>query len=182
MQYVSTVREMVSRGKYRHPELSTRIEKAALIALFREIEFQADGSYLVESDTTPGTRYRAFHGYSLGNQLLALVQCHERGLPPGPIATFQRWKELGRHVRRAEKALVLCRPMPYTRRRTGHRFEHFWALLANTGLRVREAAGLRWQDVFQDQEGAQPPAEGALLPMPLRGHEEGPLPRLEEAL
>ena len=51
--------------------------------------------------TEPGTistAYSAFHNYSLGNQLLALGQCLARGIQPGPLATFQRWKELGRHV------------------------------------------------------------------------------------
>jgi hypothetical protein len=42
--------------------------------------------------------YFAFHGYSLGNQILALVQCAERGIGPGPIASFNRWKERGRFV------------------------------------------------------------------------------------
>jgi len=49
--------------------------------------------------------YSRFHNYSVGNQLLELFQCAARGLQPGPIATFVRWKELGRHVRRREKAL-----------------------------------------------------------------------------
>src|SRR5437879_5369223 len=60
--------------------------------------------------------YRAFHQYSLGNQLLAWSQCLARGIQPGPMATFQRWRELGRHVRRGEKALVLCRPVTVKRR------------------------------------------------------------------
>ncbi len=47
--------------------------------------------------------YRQFHNYSLGNQLLALSQCLARGIQPGPIATFQRWKELGRYVRKARR-------------------------------------------------------------------------------
>jgi antirestriction protein ArdC len=55
--------------------------------------------------------YRQFYGYSLGNVLLALSQCLARGIQPGPIATFQRWKELGRFVRRGEKAITLCRPV-----------------------------------------------------------------------
>ena len=41
--------------------------------------------------TEPGIvsrAYSAFHGYSIGNQLLAMVQCAERGITPGPIATF----------------------------------------------------------------------------------------------
>jgi hypothetical protein len=33
--------------------------------------------------------YSAFHTFSLGNQLLAAMQCAERGLPLGPLASFQ---------------------------------------------------------------------------------------------
>ena len=55
--------------------------------------------------------YRQFHSYSIGNQLLAMVQCHERGLEPGPMATYPKWKELGRQVRKGEKALTLCMPI-----------------------------------------------------------------------
>jgi antirestriction protein ArdC len=62
--------------------------------------------------------YRAFHNYSLGNQLLAWAQCIQRGIEPGPIATFQRWKELGRYVRKGEKAITLCRPVTVKRTTT----------------------------------------------------------------
>ncbi len=55
--------------------------------------------------------YSRFHNYSVGNQLLALMQCQARGLQPGPIATFMRWKELGRHVCKGEKAITLCMPV-----------------------------------------------------------------------
>jgi hypothetical protein len=55
--------------------------------------------------------YTAFHGYSIGNQLLALAQCVERGIAPGPISTFMGWKEKGRYVKRGEKALTLCMPV-----------------------------------------------------------------------
>jgi antirestriction protein ArdC len=67
--------------------------------------------------TEPGViseAYSAFHGYSIGNQLLALIQCRARGIQPGPIATFPRWKERGRLVRKGERALTLV--MPVTRR------------------------------------------------------------------
>jgi len=63
------------------------------------------------------TAYTAFHGYSIGNQILALVQCAERGIMPGPIATFMGWKDKGRCVRKGEKAIVLC--MPITAKRKG---------------------------------------------------------------
>jgi len=74
---------------------------------------------LIEAVTKPGLimkAYSAFYSYSVSNQLLALVQCQLRGLQPGPINTFPKWKELGRHVKRGERALTLC--MPITRRRS----------------------------------------------------------------
>lgn len=67
--------------------------------------------------TEPGTLaacYGAFWRYSLGNQLLALMQCGMRGIEPGPIATFKRWQALGRQVRKGERALALCMPRPTT--------------------------------------------------------------------
>jgi len=74
---------------------------------------------LVEAVNKPGLimkAYSAFHSYSLGNQLLALVQCQMRGLQPGPINTFPKWRELGRHVKRGERALLLCMPITCKRR------------------------------------------------------------------
>ncbi len=68
--------------------------------------------------TEPGiisTAYRQFHNYSLGNQLLAWGQCLERGLTPGPLATFPKWKELGRHVCKGAKAITLCQPVTVKR-------------------------------------------------------------------
>ena len=61
--------------------------------------------------------YRRFYGqYSLGNRIFALWQCAERGIEPGPLASFGKWKELGRFVKKGEKAIALC--MPLTRHRT----------------------------------------------------------------
>ena len=72
---------------------------------------------LVEAVNKPGLimdAYTAFHSYSIGNQILALVQCQSRGIAPGPINTFPGWQALGRTVKRGERALILC--MPITRR------------------------------------------------------------------
>ena len=77
---------------------------------------------LASAVTEPGilsAAYRQFHAYSLGNQLLALCQCQQRGLPLGPLATYPRWQELGRQVRRGERALTLC--LPVTLKRTTER-------------------------------------------------------------
>jgi antirestriction protein ArdC len=63
--------------------------------------------------------YQQFHNYSLGNVLLAFVQCHERRIPLGPMATYNHWRELGRQVRKGEKALTLCQPITIPKKRDG---------------------------------------------------------------
>jgi hypothetical protein len=81
-----------------------------------EIQFR---QLLDEAVRKPGTLMRAyslFWNYSLGNQILALIQANRRGIALGPIASYNRWKELGRHVKRGEKAIELC--MPVTCKRT----------------------------------------------------------------
>jgi antirestriction protein ArdC len=73
---------------------------------------------LASAVTEPGilsAAYRQFHAYSIGNQLLAWSQCLERGIQPGPMATYPKWRVLGRHVRRGEKALTLCMPVTVKR-------------------------------------------------------------------
>src|SRR5215471_12621133 len=76
-----------------------------------EIQFR---QLLDEAVSKPGTLMRAyslFWNYSLGNQILAYIQANRRGIPLGPIASFNRWKELGRHVKPGEKAIELCMPV-----------------------------------------------------------------------
>src|SRR5213083_1370492 len=81
-----------------------------------EIQF---GQLLDEAVSKPGTLMRAyslFWNYSLGNQILAVIQANNRGIQLGPIASFNRWKELGRYVKKGQKAIELC--MPVTCKRT----------------------------------------------------------------
>ncbi len=70
----------------------------------------------VNEPGTISTAYRQFHTYSLGNQLLAWGQCLARGIPPGPMATYPKWKELGRHVCKGAKAITLCQPVTVKRK------------------------------------------------------------------
>jgi antirestriction protein ArdC len=107
--------------------------------------------------------YSRFHNYSLGNQLLPLFQCFERGIQPGPLATFPRWKELGRFVRKGEKALTLCMPLTCKRTKTVKKnagtdqeeefsFTHFtykahWFVLAQTeGAEYQTPAIPEWSE------------------------------------
>lgn len=86
-----------------------RAEKKAMVSW---------AALLQEAVTKPGyihEAYSRFWNYSLGNQLLALFECLERNVQPGPLATFLKWKAMGRHVKKGEKAITLC--MPLTRKR-----------------------------------------------------------------
>src|SRR5215469_2693152 len=83
--------------------------------------------------TEPGvlsTAFSRFHSYSVRNQLLALFQCRERGLQPGPLATYGRWKELGRYVRKGEKGLTLCMPVTCNRRTRSTGSSHLLCVLS----------------------------------------------------
>lgn len=107
---------------------------------------------LAEAVTRPGLlseAYRSFHTYSIGNQLLAMVQCERRGITPGPIATFPAWKERGRHVGKGEKALMLC--MPVTRKTeddktlTSFIYRNRWFVLSQTeGAEIDEPSPPTW--------------------------------------
>ncbi|GEM_PF-188504 len=69
--------------------------------------------------TQPGVMnqaYRAFHNYSIGNQLLAALQLLAKGLPLAPIASFNAWREKGRFVKKGEKAICLFMPISMKRR------------------------------------------------------------------
>src|SRR5215217_5992312 len=77
---------------------------------------------LASALTEPGiisAAYSAFYGYSIGNQMLAYLQCKERDIPIGPIATFKGWQERGRYVTKGSKAIALCMPVTCKRREPG---------------------------------------------------------------
>ena len=74
------------------------------------------GELLREAVEKPGRMleaYTAFHNYSFGNALLALEQCTWRNLQPGPLNTYNGWLERKRQVRKGEKGITLCMPMPF---------------------------------------------------------------------
>jgi antirestriction protein ArdC len=104
---------------------------------------------LIEAVNQPGrimAAYTAFHNYSIGNALLALSQCLQRNLAPGPLNTYKGWQELGRYVRKGEQALTLCMPVtakkkkanPETKQEEEHVLTYFvyrpfWFTLSQTG-------------------------------------------------
>jgi antirestriction protein ArdC len=78
------------------------------------VQTPAFADLLATAVSEPGVisqAYSQFHQYSIGNQLLAMGQCLARGIAPGPMATYPRWEDLGRYVRKGEKAITLCQPI-----------------------------------------------------------------------
>jgi antirestriction protein ArdC len=93
--------------------------------------------------------YNAFHSYSTGNQVLAMVQCQQRGITAGPLATFPAWKDKGRYVKKGEKALMLC--MPVTRKNeddetyTSFIYRNRWFVLSQTeGAEIEQPNPPTW--------------------------------------
>src|SRR5258708_28444527 len=81
------------------------------------------GELLRDAVEKPGRMleaYTAFHNYSIGNALLALEQCIRLNLQPGPLNTYPGWLERKRQVRKAEKGITLCMPMPFKRTMQNH--------------------------------------------------------------
>lgn len=77
------------------------------------------GALFMEALAKPGRLadcYATFHEYSLGNRILAATQLATRGLPLAPIASFGKWKALGRSVKKGEKAIFLIMPLTISRK------------------------------------------------------------------
>jgi antirestriction protein ArdC len=49
---------------------------------------------------------------------LALSQCLERNLVPGPLNTYKGWQELGRYVKKGEQGITLCMPLTVKKKKT----------------------------------------------------------------
>lgn len=66
---------------------------------------------ILEKPGLLGDYYSAFHNYSVGNQIIAVLQLLERGVDIGPIASFNAWKKKGRSVMKGQKAIGLFMPI-----------------------------------------------------------------------
>ena len=102
---------------------------------------------LKDAVTQPGIIskcYSTFHNYSMGNQLLAWSQLQGRGMGLAPIATYKRWSELGRQVKKGEKAIALVMPVTISKKdgageKTGEVFSMF--TLKNNWITLDQTEG-----------------------------------------
>ena len=74
--------------------------------------------------------YSVFHNYSMGNQLLAWSQLQARDMSLSPVATYKKWADLGRQVKKGEKAIALVMPVTISKKdkageKTGEVFNLF---------------------------------------------------------
>jgi len=56
---------------------------------------------------------RAFHHFSIWNQMMAAFQLKAAGLPIAPIATLKQWNQKGRRVKPGSEAIWLSIPVKY---------------------------------------------------------------------
>jgi len=103
---IQSITDLISGPRYKEAAIT-----APAVAEDTRLSWQ---QLLEEAVNKPGTIHEAylrFWNCSLGNQMLALIQCRGREPEPGPLASFRRWKELGLHVKKGEKPVTLCMPI-----------------------------------------------------------------------
>jgi antirestriction protein ArdC len=64
--------------------------------------------------SNPGTIakcYKLFHSYSFLNTMFASMQMENDGIDLTPIGTFNKWKSLGKHVKKGAKAIAVIYPV-----------------------------------------------------------------------
>lgn len=121
----------------------------------------SDWSSLIEEALTVegslGNTYNRFYNYSLGNMLLMRMQ----GLRE-PVATYKRWKELGRHVIKGSKAKAIVRPITVKKQEIDGEVKTFTRFkLVNCIFGVSETEGEPLPD-YEPREWFRDRALGAL--------------------
>ncbi len=76
-----------------------------------KVQFSEYLKDIVTKEGVLSSCYSTFHNYSLLNQLLASSQLKGRGQNLAPIASYKRWQELGRQVKKGSKAIALLMPV-----------------------------------------------------------------------
>lgn len=69
--------------------------------------------------------YSNFHNYSFCNQMWAYFQLLGKGQAVQPIATYKKWAELGRQVKKGSKAIELCIPNKWQNKDTNEEGMYF---------------------------------------------------------
>lgn len=88
------------------------MERTTEATTAREIDYQSILNTALTMPGNTGDTYRRLYDYSTLNVLFVMMQ----GVEPQPIATWNRWKDLGRHVVKGAKAREIIRPITIQRK------------------------------------------------------------------
>lgn len=80
-----------------------------------KLDYQELLQKLLKTEGKLNQAYRAFHDYSLCNQIIARDQLESLGLDILPIATYKQWQAKGRQVSKGSKAIELFVPKMISR-------------------------------------------------------------------
>lgn len=76
-----------------------------------QVKFSEYLKDIVTKEGVLSSCYSTFHNYSILNQIMASSQLQARGQNIAPIASYKRWQELGRQVKKGSKAIALLMPV-----------------------------------------------------------------------
>ena len=119
--------------------------------------------------TEPGRiskAYTLFHAYSFGNALWVAGQLWARGEPLAPIASFNRWRELGRVVKKGSKALCMSMPVTVKAKADAKKSEAETGTEQDEGRRVLFVVRRNWFALHHTEAmaGAEPQALETITP------------------
>lgn len=88
--------------------------------------------------------YSVFHNYSIGNQLMAASQLNGRGVELSPIASYKKWRELGRQVKKGAKAIELIMPVTVKDKNDADKMRSFFIAKRNW-FTLNDTEGIDYQ-------------------------------------
>lgn len=108
----------MATGTRRRPRLSTEQQEQRDAERAAKVQALTEQLHTAVVDLADSDAWRRmldvasrFHRYSWRNQVLLALQAEDRGMTLTRVAGFNRWKELGRAVRRGEKGLAILAPL-----------------------------------------------------------------------
>lgn len=97
----------------------------------------------LQAEGTVAQCYSVFHQYSFRNMILLCSQFAYRDQPLAPVATFKKWQELNRQVKKGSKALAMYVPMikKEVDKETGEEKERFFFYVRNAWFSLNDTTG-----------------------------------------
>lgn len=97
----------------------------------------------LSSDGRLSQCYQMFHNYSFNNLMWLWTQFDARKQETCPVATYKKWQDLGRQVKRGSKAFMMCMPgaKKYKDEKTGEEVVHSYFFDARKWFALSDTEG-----------------------------------------